>query len=248
MAKENIKKKRLDLTLFERGFTESRNKAQSIIMAGLVYINGVKIDKPGTLVDTNSGIEIKSNKSEFVSRGGLKLKEALNHFKIDVNGLICLDIGASTGGFTDCLLKRGAKKIYAFDVGHGQLDWNIRNHDKVVVREKINCRYITKDDLGEPVDLITVDVSFISLSLILKPAVELLKSGGKIIALIKPQFEVGKGEVGKGGIVKDSKLHKRVVENISLVMEQLSLNIVGVIESPIYGTDGNKEFLMFAHL
>lgn len=230
------------------GLAENRTKARSIIMAGDVYVNGERIDKPGTFVSNKSKIEIKNNKPKYVSRGGLKLEKGLEHFDIDTQRKICLDIGASTGGFTDCLLKKGALKVYAFDVGHGQLDWNLRNNSRVIVKEKINCRYLDKNDVGELVDIITIDVSFISLTLLIEPAIKLLKEEGKLIALIKPQFEVGKNEVGKGGIVKDSKLHERVKEKIVNHLSKLGFQVEGITESPILGTDGNKEFLVCARI
>lgn len=181
-----------------------------------------------------------------MSRGGLKLEKALEDFNIEVNSLTALDIGASTGGFTDCLLQKGAKKVYAFDVGHGQFDWKLRNNEKVVVKEKINCRYLDFDHVGEFVDLIVIDVSFISLRLIVGPAIKLLNEDGVLIALIKPQFEAGKGEVGKGGVIKDEAKHREIVEMIRSYFETLNLSIKGVIPSPIEGADGNKEFLICA--
>ena len=249
LSKENIKKsKRLDLFVCEKGLAESRTKARAIIMAGNVYVDGERTDKPGTLVNNNSKIEIKSNKPKYVSRGGLKLEKGLEHFNIDALGKICLDIGASTGGFTDCLLKKGALKVYAFDVGHGQLNWDLRNDSRVVVKEKINCRYLEKSDVGELVDIITIDVSFISLTLIIEPAMKVLKEKGELIALIKPQFEVGKNEVGKGGVVKDSKLHEKVKDKIANHLNKVGFQVVGITESPILGADGNKEFLIYARI
>ena len=246
MVKENAKKIRIDKLIHDKGFAESRSQAQSIIMAGSVFIDNQRVDKPGTAVDINCEIEIKSNKKKYVSRGGLKLEKALEDFNIEVNSLTALDIGASTGGFTDCLLQKGAKKVYAFDVGHGQFDWNLRNDEKVVVKEKINCRYLEYADVGEYVDLIVIDVSFISLRLIVGPAIKLLNEDGVLIALIKPQFEAGKGEVGKGGIIKDEAKHREIVEMIRSYFETLNLNIKGIIQSPIEGADGNKEFLICA--
>ena len=246
MVKEKAKKIRIDKLVHEKGIAESRSQAQSMIMAGTVFINDQRIDKPGTTVDINSEIEIKSNKKKYVSRGGLKLEKALEDFEIVVNGLTALDIGASTGGFTDCLLQKGARMVYAFDVGHGQFDWKLRNNEKVVVREKINCRYLKFSDVGELVDIIVIDVSFISLKHIVEPAIKLLKEDGVLIALIKPQFEAGKGEVGKGGVIRDEIKHKEIVDKISSYFESLKLNISGVIPSPIEGADGNKEFLICA--
>ena len=246
MARETTKKKRLDIFLHESGFAESRSRAQAVIMSGVVYVNDIKIDKPGTLVDINSEISVRDKQREFVSRGGMKLQAALKFFNIDVSGYTALDIGASTGGFTDCLLKNHADKVFAYDVGHGQFDWGLRNDERVVVRERINCRYLKFQDVGELVDLVVIDVSFISLELIIKPAVKLLKPNGELIVLIKPQFEVGKGEVGKGGVVRDEKKHSQVIDKISSFIEQQGLLVIGVLPSPIKGSDGNKEFLLYA--
>ncbi len=246
MVKENIKKIRIDKLIHDLGLADSRTQAQSIIMAGSVYVNGQRVDKPGTVVKADSEIDIKNLKKKYVGRGGLKLEKALEHFNIEVLNKTALDIGASTGGFTDCLLQKGAGKVYAFDVGHGQFDWKLRNNEKVVVKEKINCRYLEPDDVGELVDLVVIDVSFISLKLIVGPAVKLLKENGVIISLIKPQFEAGRGEVGKGGVVRDETVHREVVENISSYFETLNLKIKGVIPSPIVGAEGNKEFLICA--
>ena len=244
MEKEKVKKIRIDKLIHEKGLAESRSKAQSIIMTGTVFVNNQRIDKPGTLIKDDSEISIKNSRGKYVSRGGIKLEKALKEFNIDVNGITALDIGASTGGFTDCLLQKGANKVYAFDVGHGQFDWKLRNSEKVVVKEKINCRYLEHKDIGEMVDLVVIDVSFISLKLIVGPAINVLNSGGTLIALIKPQFEAGKGEVGKGGIIKDESKHKEIVEMIRSHFEAGGLKIKGVIPSPIEGADGNKEFLI----
>ena len=246
MARETTNKKRLDTLIHERGLANSRSKAQSIIMSGVVYVEGIKVDKPGTQVSTDSEILIKKDRSEFVGRGGVKLQAALAHFEIDVTGYTALDIGASTGGFTDCLLKYGAVKVYAFDVGYGQIDWGIRNDSRVIVKERINCRYLKFEDVGEFVDLVAIDVSFISLELVIKPATEILKPNGELIALIKPQFEVGKREVGKGGVVRDEKKHKQVLDKISSLVKQLGFEVVGVVASPIKGSDGNQEYLIYA--
>ncbi len=246
MVKETAKKIRIDKLIHERGLAESRSQAQAIIMSGSVFINNQRVDKPGTAVKADSEIEIKNNKIRYVGRGGLKLEKALDHFNVEVSNLTALDIGASTGGFTDCLLQKGALKVYAFDVGHGQFDWKLRNNEKVVVKEKINCRYLEYSDVGELVDLVVVDVSFISLKLIVSPAVKLLKEGGVLIALIKPQFEAGKGEVGKGGVIKDETKHMEITEMIHSHFKTLNLNVMGVIPSPIEGADGNREFLICA--
>ena len=243
MEKSN-KKQRLDLLLVERNLASTRTKAQALIMGGVVYVNGQRVDKAGTLLKHDSDISVVDSSKKYVSRGGLKLEGALSRFEIDVDGKVALDIGASTGGFTDCLLQSGASKVYAIDVGHGQLDWQLRNDDRVVVMEKTNARHLKAGDLPEDVDIIVIDVSFISLKMIIPPVLEYLKPNGVLVALIKPQFEVGKGEVGKGGIVKDEKKHKQVVDNIVAHLEEQNMNITGVITSPILGAQGNKEFLV----
>lgn len=243
MEKSN-KKQRLDLLLVERNLASTRTKAQALIMGGVVYVNGQKVDKAGTLLKSDSDISVVDSSQKYVSRGGLKLEAALSQFEIDVNGKVALDIGASTGGFTDCLLHNGASKVYALDVGHGQLDWKLRNDDRVEVMEKTNARHLKAGDLPEDVDIIVIDVSFISLKMIIPPVLEYLKPNGVLIALIKPQFEVGKGEVGKGGIVKDEQKHKQVVDKIVEHLEEQNMNITGVITSPILGAQGNKEFLV----
>ena len=240
------KKQRLDLLLVERNFASSRTQAQALIMGGAVYVNGQKVDKSGTLIKTDSEISVKNSSLKYVGRGGLKLEGALVHFDIDVKGKIALDVGASTGGFTDCLLQNGAAKVYALDVGYGQLDWKLRNDDRVVVMEKVNARHMKEDDIPEPLDIIVIDVSFISLTKIIPASVNFLKPGGILIALIKPQFEVGKGEVGKGGIVRDESKHKEVVDKITKFIEELNFDVGGVIPSPILGAEGNKEFLVLA--
>ncbi len=242
MAK--ISKERLDKLLVQKGLCESRQKAQALIMAGQVYVNGQRIDKAGTRIPVKAEIQIKGQACPFVSRGGLKLQKALEVFPLKVEGLVCADIGASTGGFTDCLLQHGAAKVFAIDVGHGQLHWRLRNDPRVVVMEGINARYLKPEDLPESVDLATIDVSFISLSKILPAVKELVKPGGHIIALIKPQFEVGPRQVGKKGVVKDPKLHKQVIENIKKFALGLGLEVLGLTESPILGPAGNKEFLI----
>jgi 23S rRNA (cytidine1920-2'-O)/16S rRNA (cytidine1409-2'-O)-methyltransferase len=239
-------KKRLDMVLVERGLAETRTKARALIMAGGVYVDGVKTDKAGALVKEGSGVEVRDTSLKYVSRGGLKLEAALKEFGIDPTGQVAVDIGSSTGGFTDCLLKSGAVKVYAIDVGYGQLDWKLRQDPRVVVREKLNARYIKPEDTGEPAGILVIDVSFISLTMIIPPALALLKPGGVLIALIKPQFEVGKGEVGKGGIVRDEAKHREVVDKITEFVKSLGIGVLGVIPSPIEGAEGNKEFLLAA--
>jgi 23S rRNA (cytidine1920-2'-O)/16S rRNA (cytidine1409-2'-O)-methyltransferase len=245
MAK-SINKQRLDILLVERNLAVSRNQAQALIMEGVVYVNGQKVDKAGTPLKIDCEILVKSSSLKYVSRGGLKLEGALKHFEVDVQDKTALDIGASTGGFTDCLLQNGASKVYALDVGHGQLDWKLRNDDRVVVMEKINARHLKEGDIPEKVDIVVMDASFISLTMLIAPSIMFLKPGGVLVALIKPQFEVGKGEVGKGGIVREENKHTEVVDKITKHLEELNLNIMGVIPSPILGTQGNKEFLIAA--
>ena len=237
------KNKRLDILVFEKGYTASREKAKALIMAGKVYVNDKKITKAGEQVSIDSKIVLEEP-LRYVSRGGLKLEKALNEFDINVKDKICLDIGASTGGFTDCLLQNGAVKVYAVDVGYGQLDWKLRNNEKVIVIERCNFRHIDNKLINDKVDIIVIDVSFISLKLIIPKALKFLKENGIIIPLIKPQFEAGKENVGKGGIVKDPTVHKQVINSLSTFFSQHSLNVVNIIESPILGQKGNKEFLV----
>ena len=241
MAKE---KERLDKVLVRRGLAESREKAQALIMAGQVYVNGIRIDKAGTKIPLEAEIEIRGKGLPFVSRGGLKLAHALKEFALEPRGFICADIGASTGGFTHCLLKAGARRVYAIDVGKGQLHFRLRQDPRVVVMEGVNARYLKAEDLPEPVDLATIDVSFISLTKVLPAVANILKPGGQIIALIKPQFEVGPKRVGKGGVVRDPKLHEEVVDQIKSFAQKLGFKVLGVAESPLLGPAGNKEFLI----
>lgn len=238
-------RKRLDVVLVERGLVETRAGARALIMAGEVYVDGVRVDKAGALVGEGAGITVKEP-LRYVSRGALKLEAALGAFGIDVSGLTAVDIGSSTGGFTDCLLQAGASKVYAVDVGYGQLDWKLRNDPRVVVKERVNARYLKPGDIGESPDIAVIDVSFISLKMIIPPAVKVLKPGGILIALIKPQFEVGKGKVGKGGIVRDEAKHREVVDKITEFVKAEGLRVTGVIPSPILGAEGNKEFLIAA--
>jgi 23S rRNA (cytidine1920-2'-O)/16S rRNA (cytidine1409-2'-O)-methyltransferase len=238
-----ISKTRLDQLLVARGYFESREKAQRAIMAGAVSVGEQRADKPGTRVAEDAVIHVKTGE-RYVGRGGLKLEAALAQFAIDPTGSTCLDIGASTGGFTDCLLQHGAAKVFAIDVGHSQLDWKIRRDPRVVVREKLNARRLTRDDIPDPIAVCVIDVSFISLTLILPPAAALLSNGGVIIPLIKPQFELRKEDVGKGGIVREPALHEQAVEKIrTFVATMPGLAWSGLIESPILGGEGNKEFL-----
>ena len=245
MAK--LKKKRLDQLLVEKQLAENLKKAQALIMAGKVLLNTAPVDKPGSLFPPDSTITIKSSETSYVSRGALKLEKALKTLDINVNNDICLDVGASTGGFTDCLLKFGAAKVYAVDVGYGQLAWELRQDDRVVVLERTNIRHLRKDELNEPVDLVVIDTSFISLKTVIPSVLKFMKkdTGARILALIKPQFEVEKNEVGKGGVVKDSLLHQKVIDNLSgFFFSELNLKTEAVITSPIQGPKGNKEFII----
>lgn len=243
--KTNNPKVRLDRLLVDRGLAATREKARALIMSGLVVVEEDRIDKAGTLVSPDAVIRIKGGENPYVSRGGLKLEEALRSFGIDVTGVVAVDIGASTGGFTDCLLQGGARKVYAIDVGYGQIDWKLRTDRRVVLFEKTNIRYFSGEGIEEPVDLAVIDVSFISLKLVLPVAVEITGEGGAILALIKPQFEAGRGEVGKG-VIRDPRVHRRVVEEIGACSEQLGLEVVGTCESPITGPAGNREFFLYA--
>jgi 23S rRNA (cytidine1920-2'-O)/16S rRNA (cytidine1409-2'-O)-methyltransferase len=238
-------KTRLDRLIVERGLTESREKAQALIMAGEVLVNGQKAAKPGQAVAGDSRVEILA-RPPYVSRGGLKLAGALAQFAIDVAGYACLDIGSSTGGFTDVLLQAGAARVHAVDVGAGQLDWKLRTDPRVVLHEGINARALLFEDIGELVDLIVCDVSFISVTLILPAAVPLLQPAGQMVILIKPQFEAGRGQVGKGGIVRDPAVHQAACERVARAVRELGFE-ASMMESPIRGAEGNKEFLLYAH-
>ncbi len=238
------KKQRLDLLLVERGLFQSRAQAQRAILAGYVRVNGQIVDKPSAQVPSDAHIELKE-KPRYVSQGGIKLEHALCFFQLDVTDKVCLDIGASTGGFTDCLIQHGAKRVYAVDVGKGQLDWKLRDDPRVVVLEEINARYLKPEQIGEPVDIATVDVSFISLKLILPPLKEIVKPKGDLICLVKPQFEAGREHVTRGGVVKDPSVHQRVLEDLaSFVQTQLGLSVVNATHSPIRGPAGNIEFFL----
>lgn len=237
---------RLDELLRRRGFTDSREKARALILEGKVIVNGQKIEKPGTMVQESVEITICGNTLPYVSRGGLKLEQALKEFSIDVKEKVAMDVGAGTGGFTDCLLQHGAKRVYAVDVGYGQLAWRLRVDPRVILIEKTNIRYLQKERIPEEIDIITVDVSFISLKLVIPKVLEFLKSQGEIIALIKPQFEVGKGEVDRGGVIKDPEKRKKVVQEIKNFFESLNLKVKGITQSPIHGQKGNIEYLIYA--
>ena len=237
------KRQRLDKILVERGLVASREEGQGRILAGEVWVNDRPVTKAGTLLEESVAIRVRS-RLPYVSRGGIKLEKALREFTVEVAGKVVLDVGASTGGFTDCLLTHGAKQVYAVDVGHGQLDWKLRNDPRVLVLEKTNIRYLHVSNLPIPADLATIDVSFISLRLVLPRVKTLLSSGAPIIALIKPQFEVGKGKVGKGGVVRAQEEHTRVIDEISNAAVGLGYHVGGVIESPLLGPAGNKEFFI----
>ena len=240
-------KKRLDVLLVERGLAETRTKAQAVIMSGLVYVAGQKADKPGMSFEESAEIEVRGATCPYVSRGGLKLEKALRDFGVDPTGYVCSDSGASTGGFTDCLLQQGAKKVFAIDVGYGQLDWKIRSDPRVVVMERTNVRYVTPEQLGEPLDLSVVDVSFISLRIVLPVIKTFLKEqSGQVLCLIKPQFEAGKDKVGKKGVVRDPAVHKEVLDDFVALTKEIGFKILGLTFSPVKGPEGNIEFL--AHL
>ena len=237
-------KKRLDVLLTERLYAETRSKAQAIIMSGNVYVNGQKADKPGVSYEETVDIEVRGAVCPYVSRGGLKLEKALRDFGVDPTGFVCSDSGASTGGFTDCLLQQGASKVFAIDVGYGELNWKIRNDPRVVVMERTNIRYVTPEDLGEPLDLSVIDVSFIGLELVLPTIKNLLKPGeGQVLCLIKPQFEAGRENLGKNGVVREPKIHQMVLDNFVSLVHGLGFKILGLTFSPVKGPAGNIEFL-----
>ncbi|MBR5095435.1 MAG: TlyA family RNA methyltransferase [Oscillospiraceae bacterium] len=238
-----MKKQRLDQLVYDQGFTESRERAKTTIMSGLVYVNGQKADKPGMPVDPEAKIEVRGEALPFVSRGGYKLDKALKVFPVDPTDKVCIDCGASTGGFTDVLLQHGARKVYAVDVGYGQLAWKLRNDPRVVDLERTNLRYITKEQIPEELDLAVMDVSFISIRLVLPAVKELLKPGADYICLIKPQFEAGREEVGKKGVVRDSAVHERVVRDILAFAPTIGFSVMALDFSPIKGPEGNIEYI-----
>lgn len=246
-----MKRERIDKLLVERRLADSRTRAQAMVMAGVVLVDEQRVEKPSQQFDPNSSIRIKGSDdptARYVGRGGLKLEAALREFQIDVTGLYCLDVGASTGGFTDCLLQHGARAVVALDVGHNQIDWRLRNDPRVEVREGVNARYLKPEDFPQPFDLAVMDVSFISATKVLPAIGPLLGAGGAIITLIKPQFEVGRGEVGGGGIVRDPGKRLRAVEEVNRFAKRLGLEVVKVMESPIAGAEGNIEYLAFYKL
>lgn len=239
------KKERLDCLIFDRGLAESREKAKAIIMAGSVYVNGQKQDKPGTILPDNASIEVRGDKLPYVSRGGLKLEKALSAFPIELEGKTVMDIGASTGGFTDCMLQNGAGKVYAVDVGYGQLAWKLRTDPRVVNLERTNVRYLTDEQVPEPMDFFSVDVAFISLRLVLPVARRFLKDNGFAVCLIKPQFEAGRENVGKKGVVRDKNIHVQVIHEVTGFAREIGFSTLGLTYSPVKGPEGNIEYLLF---
>lgn len=237
-------KERLDVLLVQQGLAASREKAKAIIMAGSVLVNGQREDKAGTMIDTKAEIVVKGSQLKYVSRGGLKLEKAMSHFDITPNGKVCMDVGASTGGFTDCMLQNGAKKVYSVDVGHGQLDWKLRNDARVVCMEKTNIRYVTMEDIQEPAAFVSIDVSFISLTKVLLPVRGLMTEDGEVVCLIKPQFEAGREKVGKKGVVRDPKVHEEVIHKVINYAGEIGFKSMDLEFSPIKGPEGNIEYLL----
>lgn len=238
-------KERLDVLLVKNGLAPSREKAKAYIMSGIVYVDGQKEDKPGMTFEESLPLEVRGSTLRYVSRGGLKLEKAVNEFALDLTGKTCMDIGASTGGFTDCMLQNGAVKVYAIDSGRGQLDWKLRQDERVVCLEKTNARYLNEEIVPEPIDFFSVDVCFISLTKILEPAYALLKEDGYAVCLIKPQFEAGRDKVGKKGVVRDKNVHKEVVNSLLLYAKSIGFCVLGLEYSPIRGPEGNIEYLMY---
>lgn len=238
-------KERLDVLLVKRNLAQSREKAKAVIMSGNVFVDGQREDKAGTMFDEKVKIEVKGKTLPYVSRGGLKLEKAMKEFGIRLDGKICMDIGSSTGGFTDCMLQNGAVKVYAVDVGHGQLDWKLRQDERVVVMEKTNIRYVTPEDIEDVLDFASIDVSFISLTKVLLPAKQLLQEDGQIACLIKPQFEAGREKVGKKGVVRDKKVHLEVIEMVIAYAVSIGFEVLNLEFSPIKGPEGNIEYLLY---
>ncbi|QNM05956.1 TlyA family RNA methyltransferase [Qiania dongpingensis] len=238
-------KERLDVLLVSRGFAESREKAKTMIMEGIVFVNGQREDKAGASFHPEAPIEVRGQTLRYVSRGGLKLEKAMSHFGISLDGKICMDVGASTGGFTDCMLQNGAVRVYSVDVGRGQLAWKLRQDERVVCMEKTNIRYVTPEDIGEPVDFSSIDVSFISLTKVLLPVREILKDGGGVVCLIKPQFEAGREKVGKKGVVREPEIHLEVIHKVMDYAESIGFGRRALEFSPIKGPEGNIEYLLF---
>jgi 23S rRNA (cytidine1920-2'-O)/16S rRNA (cytidine1409-2'-O)-methyltransferase len=240
------RKERLDVLLVEAGLAPTRTRAQALVLAGQVVVGDRRVDKPGTRVPVDAELRLKGEAPPYVSRGGLKLRHALDYFQLDVRGAVCADIGASTGGFTDCLLQAGASRVYALDVGYGQLHPTLRADARVVVQERVNARHLPADALGEPVDVVVADVSFISLAQVLPAVLPHLRPGGLLVALVKPQFEVGKGQVGKGGVVRDEALRAAAIARVQAEVQSLGLRLLGVTDSPLLGPAGNREALLAA--
>lgn len=237
-------KERLDILLVNRGLAESRSKAKAIIMSGIVFVDNNREDKPGSMFDDKCNIEVHGKTLQYVSRGGLKLEKAIKHFDLNLDGLVCMDIGASTGGFTDCMLQNGASKVYSVDVGYGQFAYKLRVDERVVCMEKTNIRYVTRDDIDDYLDFASCDVSFISLNKVLGPSRELLCEAGQMVCLIKPQFEAGKDKVGKKGVVRDPKVHLEVIESVITYAREIGFDILHLEYSPIKGPEGNIEYLV----
>lgn len=237
-------KERLDVLLVKRGLAVSREKAKAVIMAGIVYVENQKEDKAGSMFPDTVKIEVRGNTLKYVSRGGLKLEKAMTHFGVTLDKKVCMDVGASTGGFTDCMLQNGAVKVYAIDVGHGQLDWKLRNDERVVCMEKTNIRYVVPEDLHEPADFSSIDVSFISLTKVLLPVYHLLKDNGEVVCLIKPQFEAGREKVGKKGVVRDPAVHEEVIDKVIAYAKSIGYAVRHLEFSPIKGPEGNIEYLL----
>jgi len=246
--KTKDEKIRLDQLLVKQGFSVSRERARALILAGAVLVDDQSALKAGMLVSSRALVRIRGKESPYVSRGGQKLQGALEAFSMDVHDLVALDVGASTGGFTDCLLQRGARHVYALDVGYGQLAWKLRNNPRVTSIERTNIRFYDGSGMDAPVDLLTIDASFISLKLVIPASMKFLKRGGHLLALIKPQFEVGKGQVGKGGIVREPDLHQRVQDEVTLFMQSSGFEVIGTAASPLPGARGNREFFIYARL
>ena len=238
-------KERLDVLLVKRNLAESREKAKAIIMSGIVYVDGQKEDKAGSTFEETAAIEVRGTTLKYVSRGGLKLEKAMTHFGLDLRGKVCMDVGSSTGGFTDCMLQNGAVKVYAVDVGHGQLAWKLRNDPRVVCMERTNIRYVTREEIKEPVDFASIDVSFISLTKVLGPVKSLLTDEGQVVCLIKPQFEAGREKVGKKGVVRDKKVHLEVIRMVMEFAAGLGFELLNLEYSPIRGPEGNIEYLLY---
>ena len=240
-----MKKERLDVLMVRRNLAESREKAKALIMSGIVYVNGQKEDKAGTSFEETVQIEVRGSTLKYVSRGGLKLEKAMSRFGVQLAGKVCMDVGASTGGFTDCMLQNGAVKVYAVDVGHGQLAWKLRNDDRVICMEKTNIRYVTPEDIGDRIEFSSIDVSFISLTKVLGPVKQLLTDNGQVVCLIKPQFEAGREKVGKKGVGREKSVHLEVIEMVSDYARSIGFGILGLEFSPIKGPEGNIEYLLY---